>query len=146
MTILRGLYKCNPDRLPPALLPPHQYTAPTDDALRFDLQVVKDFGMNVIRCVCDVRALVGTRGGKPVPLPCHCRLHQKVNPQRWYLHADTIGVVVLQDMVRGEGGGEAAGRSPEPTPPPLPLPPPFRRCLRRSRSTAARLPRPSPTS
>jgi hypothetical protein len=35
-------------------------------------QVVKDFGMNVIR------------------------LHQKVNPQRWYLHADSIGVVVLQ--------------------------------------------------
>ena len=49
-----------------------QYTAPTDDALQFDLQVVKDFGMNVIR------------------------LHQKVNPQRWYLHADTVGVVVLQ--------------------------------------------------
>jgi hypothetical protein len=53
-----------------------QYTAPTDDALLFDLQVVKQFGLNAIR------------------------LHQKVNPQRWYLHADTVGVVILQDMIQ----------------------------------------------
>jgi hypothetical protein len=24
------------------------------------------------------------------------RLHQKVNPQRWYWYADTLGVIILQ--------------------------------------------------
>ena len=31
------------------------------------------------------------------------RLHQKVNPERWYYHADRLGVVVLQDMVQKYG-------------------------------------------
>jgi beta-galactosidase/beta-glucuronidase len=57
-----------------------EYTAPTDDALKFDLQIVKDLGMNMIR------------------------LHQKVNPQRWYWYADTLGVVLLHDMVQKYGG------------------------------------------
>lgn len=64
--------------------PDGEYTAPTDDALLFDLQVVKQFGLNAIR------------------------LHQKVNPQRWYLHADTVGVVILQDMIQKYGGASAA--------------------------------------
>jgi hypothetical protein len=29
--------------------PDGEYTAPTDEALKFDLQIVKDLGMNVIR-------------------------------------------------------------------------------------------------
>jgi len=37
-----------------------------------DIQVVPMFGMNMIR------------------------LHQKVNPERWYYHADKIGVLVFQ--------------------------------------------------
>lgn len=57
-----------------------EYAAPTDDALKFDLQIVKDLGMNVIR------------------------LHQKVNPQRWYYWADTLGVAILHDMVQKYGG------------------------------------------
>ena len=57
-----------------------EYTAPTDDALKFDLQIVKDLGMNMIR------------------------LHQKVNPQRWYWWADSLGVVILHDMVQKYGG------------------------------------------
>ena len=57
-----------------------EYTAPTDEALKFDLQIVKDLGMNMIR------------------------LHQKVNPQRWYWYADTLGVVILQDMIQKYGG------------------------------------------
>ena len=65
-----------------------EYTAPTDDALAFDLQIVKDLGMNMIR------------------------LHQKVNPQRWYWYADTLGVVVLQDMVQKYGGASAATVAP----------------------------------
>ena len=60
-----------------------EYAAPTDDALRFDLQIVKDLGMNVIR------------------------LHQKVNPQRWYYWADTLGVAILHDMVQKYGGATA---------------------------------------
>jgi hypothetical protein len=56
--------------------PDGQYTAPTDEALAFDVQAVKTFGMNMIR------------------------LHQKINPERWFYHADRLGVVVMQDMVQ----------------------------------------------
>ena len=65
-----------------------EYTAPTDDGLAFDLQIVKDLGMNMIR------------------------LHQKVNPQRWYWYADTLGVVVLQDMIQKYGGATEATVAP----------------------------------
>jgi len=63
--------------------PDGQYTAPTDDALAFDLQAVKMFGMNTVR------------------------LHQKVNSERWYYHADRLGVVILQDMPQKYGGASA---------------------------------------
>lgn len=56
--------------------PDGQYTAPTDEALAFDVEALKDFGMNMVR------------------------LHQKINPDRWYFHADRLGVVVMQDMVQ----------------------------------------------
>jgi hypothetical protein len=56
------------------------YTAPTDQALAFDLQAVPMFGMNLVR------------------------LHQKVNPQRWYWYADQLGIVVFQDMIQKYGG------------------------------------------
>eukprot|EP00730_Choanoeca_flexa_P016732 TRINITY_DN7969_c0_g2_i3.p1 TRINITY_DN7969_c0_g2~~TRINITY_DN7969_c0_g2_i3.p1 ORF type:complete len:498 (+),score=126.76 TRINITY_DN7969_c0_g2_i3:686-2179(+) len=55
------------------------YTAPTDEALAYDVQSVKRFGLNMIR------------------------LHQKVNPQRWYHYADTYGIIVLQDMIQHYG-------------------------------------------
>jgi beta-galactosidase/beta-glucuronidase len=32
------------------------------------------------------------------------RLHQKVNSQRWYYHADRLGIIVLQDMIQKYGG------------------------------------------
>ena len=35
------------------------------------------------------------------------RLHQKVNPERWYYHADKLGVIVFQDMVQKYGGASA---------------------------------------
>ncbi|MBE6410924.1 MAG: beta-galactosidase [Opitutales bacterium] len=50
------------------------YTAPTDEALKFDIQRTKDIGFNSIR------------------------KHAKVEPARWYTHCDRIGVVVWQDM------------------------------------------------
>lgn len=50
------------------------YTAPTDDALKSDLQRVKDLGMNFVR------------------------KHGKVEPARWYYWADKLGLMVWQDM------------------------------------------------
>ena len=65
-----------------------EYTAPTDEALRFDLQAVGSLGMNSVR------------------------LHQKVNSDRWYYWADTLGVVVLQDAVQKYGGASAGTVEP----------------------------------
>mmetsp|Transcript_22705 Transcript_22705/g.64653 ORF Transcript_22705/g.64653 Transcript_22705/m.64653 type:complete len:659 (-) Transcript_22705:221-2197(-) len=64
--------------------PDGQYTAPTDEALAFDVEAVATFGLNMIR------------------------LHQKVNPERWYWHADRLGVVVFQDMVQKYGRASKA--------------------------------------
>ncbi len=50
------------------------YTAPTDEALKFDIQAQKDLGYNMIR------------------------KHIKVEPARWYFWADRIGMLVWQDM------------------------------------------------
>ncbi len=54
------------------------YTAPTDEALAFDIQKTKDFGMNMIR------------------------KHVKVEPARWYYHCDKLGILVWQDMPSGD--------------------------------------------
>ena len=64
--------------------PDGQYTAPTDAALASDLLATKMFGLNFIR------------------------LHQKVNPERWYYHADRFGIVVFQDMVQKYGGANSS--------------------------------------
>lgn len=53
------------------------YTAPTDEALAFDIQKTKDFGFNMIR------------------------KHVKVEPARWYYHCDKLGILVWQDMPSG---------------------------------------------
>ena len=50
------------------------YTAPTDDALRFDIEKTKAFGFNMIR------------------------KHVKVEPERWYYWCDVLGMLVWQDM------------------------------------------------
>lgn len=55
------------------------YTAPNEEALAFDVLSVRRFGFNFIR------------------------LHQKVNPEQWYYHADRLGIVVQQDMVQHYG-------------------------------------------
>lgn len=49
-------------------------TAPTDEALRFDLEEHVAMGFNTVR------------------------KHIKVEPARWYHHADTLGLLVWQDM------------------------------------------------
>ena len=50
------------------------YTAPTDEALAFDIIKTKEFGYNMIR------------------------KHVKVEPARWYYHCDRLGMLVWQDM------------------------------------------------
>ncbi|MFD2352712.1 hypothetical protein ACFSTC_30650 [Nonomuraea ferruginea] len=50
------------------------YTAPTDAALAFDLQKHKELGFTMVR------------------------KHIKVEPQRWYYHADRLGLLVWQDI------------------------------------------------
>jgi len=54
------------------------YTAPTDSALRFDIATMKSWGFNMIR------------------------KHVKVEPARWYYHADKLGMLVWQDMPSGD--------------------------------------------
>ncbi|MEE3330280.1 MAG: sugar-binding domain-containing protein, partial [Myxococcota bacterium] len=60
------------------------YTAPTDEALAFDIEATKQMGFNTIR------------------------KHVKVEPARWYWHADRLGVLVWQDMPSGDGSTEYA--------------------------------------
>ena len=58
------------------------YTAPSDEALKYDLQKTKNLGFNMIR------------------------KHVKVEPAIWYRHCDELGIVVWQDMPSGGDGGE----------------------------------------
>ena len=53
------------------------YTAPTDEALASDIETTKRLGFNLIR------------------------KHVKVEPARWYYHADRLGILVWQDMPSG---------------------------------------------
>lgn len=53
------------------------YTAPTDAALRFDVEYTKKIGLNLIR------------------------KHVKTEPARWYYHCDKLGMLVWQDMPNG---------------------------------------------
>lgn len=56
------------------------YTAPTDAALKFDIEKTKELGFNMIR------------------------KHVKVEPARWYYHCDKLGILVWQDMPSGDLG------------------------------------------
>jgi ABC-type lipoprotein export system ATPase subunit len=64
------------------------YTAPTDDALRSDIETIRRLGFNM------------------------ARKHVKVEPDRWYYWADTLGLLVWQDMpstvIRGARSPESA--------------------------------------
>lgn len=62
------------------------YTAPTDEALRYDIEKTKDFGFNMIR------------------------KHIKVEPARWYTYCDQIGLIVWQDMPSGDKSPEWQNR------------------------------------
>ena len=62
------------------------YTAPTDEALLYDIQKTKDFGFNMIR------------------------KHIKVEPARWYTYCDRLGIIVWQDMPSGDRNPEWQNR------------------------------------
>jgi hypothetical protein len=53
------------------------YTAPSDEAMIYDIQKAKELGFNMLR------------------------KHIKIEPLRWYYHCDYIGMLVWQDMVNG---------------------------------------------
>jgi beta-galactosidase/beta-glucuronidase len=50
------------------------YTAPSDTAMRYDIETTKKLGFNMIR------------------------KHVKVEPDRWYYYCDKLGMIVWQDM------------------------------------------------
>ncbi len=60
------------------------YTAPTDEALKYDIEITKKLGMNL------------------------ARKHVKVEPARWYYWADKLGLLVWQDMPSTTGGVRVA--------------------------------------
>lgn len=53
------------------------YAAPSDNALRYDIEITKKLGFNV------------------------ARKHVKVEPDRWYYWADKLGLLIWQDMPSG---------------------------------------------
>ena len=55
------------------------YTAPSDEALIYDITLMKRLGFNMLR------------------------KHIKIEPMRWYYHCDRLGMLVWQDMVCGGG-------------------------------------------
>jgi len=72
---LNNKYTYNLGTLDQGFWPDGLYTAPTDDALKFDIEAAKTMGFNTIR------------------------KHIKIEPDRWYYHADKLGMLVWQDMV-----------------------------------------------
>lgn len=64
------------------------YTAPTDEALRWDIETMRKMGFNV------------------------ARKHVKVEPARWYYHCDQLGLMVWQDLPSAMRTGVPSHRAP----------------------------------
>jgi beta-galactosidase/beta-glucuronidase len=71
---LNNKYIFNLGLLDQGFWPDGIYTAPTDEALRSDIEVSRRMGFNTIR------------------------KHIKIEPARWYYHCDELGMLVWQDM------------------------------------------------
>jgi tetratricopeptide (TPR) repeat protein len=78
--LLNNNYTYNLGTLDQGFWPDGLYTAPNDEALAFDIKAIKAMGFNTIR------------------------KHIKVEPARWYYHADKIGMLIWQDMVNPNQG------------------------------------------
>ncbi|MFJ6646369.1 AbfB domain-containing protein [Streptomyces sp. NPDC091290] len=85
--VLNGKFVFQTGTLDQGYWPDGIYTAPTDAALRHDLQKHKDLGFNMVR------------------------KHIKVEPQRWFYWADRLGLLVWQDMPSMERTPDAAART-----------------------------------
>lgn len=72
--VLNGKFVFQTGTLDQGYWPDGIYTAPSDAALKYDLQAHKDLGFNMVR------------------------KHIKVEPQRWFYWADKLGLLVWQDM------------------------------------------------
>jgi hypothetical protein len=72
--LLNGKFVFQLGTLDQGFWPDGIYTAPTDEALRFDLERQKALGFNMVR------------------------KHIKVEPARWFYWADRLGLMVWQDM------------------------------------------------
>ena len=77
---LNGKYLFHYGPLDQGWWPDGLYTAPTDEALHYDVKKTKEWGFNMIR------------------------KHVKVEPARWYYHCDREGILVWQDMPSGDLG------------------------------------------
>lgn len=78
--VLNGVPTLMAGALDQGFWPDGIYTAPTDDALKYDVQIAKTLGFNIIR------------------------KHVKVEPDRFYYWCDKLGLMVLQDMPTGNEG------------------------------------------
>ncbi len=73
-TLLNGEFVLQLGLLDQGYWPDGVFTAPTEEALLYDIELAKRTGFNVIR------------------------KHIKVEPMRWYYHCDRLGLLVWQDM------------------------------------------------
>jgi beta-galactosidase/beta-glucuronidase len=71
----KPLFHCGP--LDQGWWPAGLMTPPSDEAMRYDIEITKQMGFNMIR------------------------KHVKVEPDRWYYHCDKLGMLVWQDMPSG---------------------------------------------
>ena len=76
--LLNGKFVFQYGPLDQGFWPDGLYTAPTDEALKFDIEMTKKYGFNMIR------------------------KHVKVEPARWYHWCDKLGLLVWQDMPSGD--------------------------------------------
>jgi beta-galactosidase/beta-glucuronidase len=75
--MLNGKFVFQVGPLDQGFWPDGLYTAPTDAAMRYDLEKTKEFGFNMTR------------------------KHVKTEPDRWYYYCDKMGLLVWQDMPSG---------------------------------------------
>jgi hypothetical protein len=82
--LLNGRFVFQVGLLDQGFWPDGLYTAPTDEALRYDIELARKLGFNL------------------------ARKHVKVEPERWYYWCDRLGLLVWQDMPSGLGAGDHA--------------------------------------
>ena len=84
--LLNGKFVFQVGLLDQGFWPDGIYTAPTDEALRFDMAKMRKLGFNM------------------------ARKHVKVEPERWYYWCDKLGLLVWQDMPSGDVAQGAGGK------------------------------------